>query len=87
METPTRVNSMQCVAACTGITIDEWNKYMEGTTKANGAIIRSLIKKHLPDLYENLALDYRNPYEGSARKKTGLLVYVHSSIEYFIEFN
>jgi len=59
---------------------------MDGTTKANGLAIRRLIKKHLPYLYDALALDFFNPYEGSCVKKEGLLVYKHSGIEYFLKY-
>lgn len=72
---------------CENISMNTFNKYMEGTTKANGSLIRKHIKEHLPELYNALCLDFYNPYEENSRKKKGLFVYVHSAIEYFIRFN
>ncbi len=74
-------------ASCSGITIKEHEKLMNGTTKANGSKIRKLIKKHLPDLAEDLGLNFYNPYESQSRKKDGLFIYVHSAIEYFLKLN
>jgi hypothetical protein len=86
MKTPINVNSLELENCCSGIHINEWNKYMKNTTKANGKRIRILIKKHCPLLYESLALDFYNPYEHQSKKKKGILVYVHSGIEYFLRY-
>ena len=86
MKTPKVVKELNLIATCVGITQSKWNELMNGTTKANGSMIRSLIKKHLPNLYNSLCLEYYNPYESSSVKKKGLLVYVHSGIEYFLEY-
>lgn len=86
MQTPKEVSSLTLVATCVGIGQRKFDSFMENTTKASGSQIRSLIKKHLPDLYYELALEYPNPYESNCVKKEGLLVYVHSSIEYFIKY-
>jgi hypothetical protein len=86
METPIDVSEVLSVVNCSQISTLGWDRRMRGTTKANGKRIRRIIKKHLPDLYNGLALDFHNPYEGQCVKKKGLLVYVHSSIEYFIEY-
>jgi len=80
-------SGIELVATCEGITISEWENFMQGAVKANGLKIRRLIKKHLPDLYFNLCLDFRNPYEHQAKRKDGLFIYVHSAIEYFIKIN
>ena len=74
-------------ATCVGINQDKWDEYMAGTKPACGKRIRGIIKKNLPDLYNDLALDFPNPYEGQCVRKKGLLVYVHSAIEYFIVVN
>ena len=87
MQTPNSVNSLQLVATCVGIPMWKWERYMEGTTKANGSKIRKLIKEHLPDLYASLELSFYNPNEYSCVKKKGLLVYVHSMTEYFIKYD
>lgn len=86
MRTPDRVSILTLIATCVGITQTEWDKYMEGTTKADGRKIRAHIKTHLPELAEDLALQFYNPYEYKSVKKDGLLVYVHSGIEYFFTY-
>ena len=86
MKTPKKVRSLKLVNTCVGISQRQWDSYMENTTKASGSQIRSLIKKHLPDLYFELGLEFYNPYESQCVKKEGLLIYVHSSIEYFLEY-
>ena len=87
MKTPTKINNLDLENTCTSVSFGRWEQYMQGTVKANGAQIKSLIKKHLPDLYYDLALEYRNPYENRSVKKEGLLVYVHSGIEYFLRYS
>ena len=86
MRTPARVSELNCIATCVGISFPQWDKLMTNTKKANGAQIRKLIKEHLPELYDDLALEFYNPYENRSVKKEGLLVYVHSGIEYFLTY-
>lgn len=86
MKTPTKVSKAYLVADCSSVNITEWDSFMAGTTKANGRAIRGIIKEHIPSLYYSLGLDFPNPYENQCVKKDGLLVYVHSSIEYFIRY-
>jgi hypothetical protein len=87
MKTPDKVNSLWLENTCAGISLREWEKYMKNTTKANGCTIKRLIKEHLPDLYKEIGLEWYNPYECNCVKKEGLLVYVHSAIEYFLKYN
>lgn len=86
MKTPKRINSLDLIADCTSIGLNKWNALMEGTTKASGETIRKHIRDHAPELYEGLCLDFPNPYESQSVKKKGLLVYVHSGIEYFLKY-
>jgi len=71
---------------CTRITARKWDSLMEGAVKANGRKIRSLIRKFLPDLYENLALNFYNPYEHQCVRTKTHFVYIHSGIEYFLKY-
>lgn len=80
-------NGISYYANCTCITIQQHEKLMANSTKANGKKIRQLIKKNCPDLAEEIALNFYNPYEWQSRKKDGLLIYVHSGIEYFFKIN
>ncbi|MCP4016524.1 MAG: hypothetical protein GY735_10440 [Delftia sp.] len=70
---------------CSSCSIDDFNEYMKGAKKANGSKIRRLIKKHLPGLYNQLCLDFKNPYESQSQKTKTHFIYVHSAIEYFIK--
>jgi hypothetical protein len=72
---------------CTAISINKWNQLMNKSVKANGKKIRALIKKYLPDLYEQLVLDFPNPYEHQCRRTKTHFIYIHSGIEYFLKFN
>lgn len=86
MKTPTKVNEAYLAADCSQLNSTGWERAMSGTTKANGRAIRGIIKKHIPELYSSLGLEFPNPYESQSVKKDGLLVYVHSGIEYFIKY-
>lgn len=70
---------------CTAISLSEWEKLMEGHKRANKRIINSLVKSHLPDLYDSLVLNYPNPY--SYYKTDTHLILTHSAIEYFLKIN
>jgi len=85
MKTPDRVNSLYLDCTCVGIDIERWDQLMERATKANKRTINNLVKRHLPDLYKALGLNYRNPYNYFKTKEH--LVLVHSSIEYFLSYN
>jgi hypothetical protein len=55
---------------------------MNGTKKASYREIHKLIKNLRPDFNW---LTYKNPYKCQYRKKDGLIVVVHSAIEYFFQ--
>jgi hypothetical protein len=82
MKTPTDVSEIYLECTCENIRINKWDKLMEGATRANHKTINRLVKEHLPDLYNSLALEYYNPYN-YFKTKTHLIL-VHSSIEYFL---
>ena len=73
--------SFEC--SCVGIGQREWDKLMRGHKRANKHKVEGLIKKHIPDLFKDLSLEFYNPYD-SYRTKTHL-IYVHSLIEYFLK--
>ena len=85
MKTPTEVDSLELECSCVGIGINKWDELMEGTTRANHKIINRLVKKHLPDLFHSLGLEYYNPY--NYHKTKTHLILVHSSIEYFLRYD
>lgn len=70
---------------CVGIGVKKWESLMEGAIKASGIKIRKMIKEQLPELYEELGLESYNPYESNACRTKTHLIYVWSSIEYFLK--
>ena len=75
---------MYLECTCIGIGIERWNRLMKGNKPLNYEWLRRKVKKHLPDLYDSLGLDYYNPYENQTRVTKTHYILVHSSIEYFI---
>ncbi len=79
------VSKVEYINNCTCISESRWDKQMENSKKANGSIIRKMIKTQIPDLYNELALEFPNPYEHQSVRNDDFLVYVHSAIEYFLK--
>ena len=69
---------------CTQVTIDKWNALMKGSKKASYKRLVSRIKKELPSLYMELALQFPNPYADQCRQTKTHYILVHSAIEFFI---
>lgn len=72
---------------CVGIGILKWESLMEGAVKADGRKIRAMIRKQLPNLFEELCLDFYNPYEPQCVRTNTHLIYISSSIEYFLKLS
>lgn len=85
MKTPSQLRSLTLEYTCVGISQRKWDKLMDGAVRADKQKINRLVKTHLPDLYENLCLDYYNPY--NYYKTSTHLILVHSSIEYFLKMD
>ena len=84
MKTPRLVDGLCLEATCTGIDLAQWHRWMDGATRADHRQIDSLVRRHLPDLYEDLRLDLRNPYHYYKTRRH--LILVHSAIEYFLAY-
>ena len=84
MRTPKEVDGLWLEATCSGINLAQWNRWMAGATRADHWQIDSLVRRHLPDLYEDLRLDLRNPYHYFKTRRH--LILVHSAIEYFLGY-
>lgn len=69
---------------CSQISIEEWERKMKGNRPINYDWLVRRIKKHLPELYEVLCLEYYNPYHDKCRSNKRYYILVHSAIEYFI---
>lgn len=76
---------MRYICCCTDITIEQWNLLMHGARKCSYKKLVRMIKKQLPDLYRELALEFNNPYSDKCRQTKTHYILVHSAIEYFIE--
>lgn len=85
MRTPRQVDDLWLEATCSGIDLAQWNRWMSGATRADHRRIDGLVRKHLPDLYESLSLNLRNPYH-YFKTRTHLIL-VHSAIEYFLAYS
>ncbi len=85
MKTPSQVKEIHLETTCVNCSgYNEWDNLMEGHTRANKTLIDSLVKKHLPELYNDLCLNFHNPYFYYKTEKH--LILVHSSIEYFLSY-
>ena len=84
MRTPAEVDCLWLEATCSGINLAQWDRWMAGATRADKRRIDGLVRKHLPDLYEDLQLDLRNPY--FYHKTQQHLILVHSATEYFLAY-
>lgn len=80
-------NGMYLYSTCASVKDEEYNNFFKGTKTVSGAKIRKLIEKHIPELYNALGLNFRNPFERQSRVKDNLFIYVHSAVDYFIIIN
>jgi hypothetical protein len=70
---------------CCDISADKWDALMRGSKPINYDWLKNKVKKHLPQLYETLLLDYYNPYGWQSRVTKTHYILVSSAIEYFIK--
>ena len=57
MRTPKKLERLELECCCCDIPLDKWERYMEGKTRANHRMINALVHRHLPELWEVLALN------------------------------
>lgn len=69
---------------CSDISKQEWEQKMKGIKPINYKWLVAKIKKHLPQLYEELALQCYNPWENNCGRTSEHYILVHSAIEFFI---
>ena len=75
---------MQLEHICTNITPSKWDALMKGSKPINYNWLKNKVRKHLPELYSALSLDYNNPYGHQSKVTKTHYILVHSAIEYFI---
>ena len=76
---------MYLESTCVGIGIDRWNELMKGARKCSYKKLVRRIKKEIPELYENLCLNFDTPWENQCQQTKTHFILVHSGIEYFIK--
>ena len=69
---------------CTCISAHEWQRLMKGARRASYTRLVARIKRELPKLYQELALNFYNPWENECKQTRTHYILVHSAIEYFI---
>jgi hypothetical protein len=84
MRTPKAVSSLWLENACSGIGLKQWEEQMNGSVRADKRRINALVRRHLPEMYQDLALNLYNPYRYF--KTRSHLILVHSAIEYFLRY-
>ena len=75
---------MYLEATCTSISLPEWERLMYGARKASYKNLLRIIKRDIPDLFHDLALEFPNPYAHQCKQTATHYILVHSAIEYFI---
>lgn len=70
---------------CADLSLNQWKERMKGIKPISYKWLVARIKKHLPQLYEDLLLQYHNPYENKCGVTKEYYILVHSAIEYFIK--
>jgi hypothetical protein len=70
--------------SCNGISVERWNELMNGARRVNYTRLVRKIKQELPTLFQELALDFYNPWENECKQTRTHYILVHSGIEYFI---
>ena len=71
-------------ATCSTVTYEQWKSLMKGAKPLNYEWLKKRVKKHLPSLYNELCLDFGNPYADQCKVTKSHYILVHSGIEYFI---
>lgn len=84
MKTPDNVVGLEYDGCCKDISLKEHKRRMKGAVRANQRKINQLVKRHLPDLYTSLALEFYNPYKYYMTDTH--LILVHSATEYFLKY-
>ena len=69
---------------CADITEQKWNRLMKGARRISYKKLIRSVKKNLPTLFYELALDLANPWSDDCRETETHYILVHSAIEYFI---
>lgn len=75
---------MHLESTCIDMSAEKIQAILERSKPINYKWLISKIRKHLPELYSDLCLDFYNPYENQCRVTKEYYILVHSAIEFFI---
>lgn len=75
---------MYLECTCEQISAGKWEELMKGGKPINYKWLVNKIKRELPYLYNELSLQYYNPWENDCKQTKTHYILVHSAIEYFI---
>ena len=78
----TKVKALELECTCVNTSIVKLERLMRGAVRADKKKINGLVKNLLPELYEDLVLNFYNPYN-YFRTKTHIIL-VWSGIEHFL---
>ena len=68
---------------CVGITLDEFDRLMKGRKRYPYGKMLKAIKKTYPELYDDMGLQFPNPWSKDTYITPTHLIMTHSGIEYF----
>lgn len=80
----TKFENMYLYATCANIQLSEWNALMKKAKKFSYKKLCKLIQEEIPELYNDLALQFPNPYDYKTMQTETHYILVHSAVEYFI---
>ena len=69
---------------CTQVSLSEWERLTKGARKCSYKKLVKLIKENIPELYDNLVLNFPNPFANYCKQTKTHYILNHSGIEYFI---
>jgi hypothetical protein len=68
---------------CSNMDIHGWEELMKVARRTSYKKLVKLIKEQCPAMYENLALEFPNPWADDCKRTNTHFILVHSAIEYF----
>ena len=71
---------------CAEVSQEQRTRYMHATKSYSYSRAISLIKKHIPELYDSLGLMYYNPWHKETYITKNHLIITWSAIEFFIPY-
>ena len=75
---------MYLECSCVDTPVSKIRSLMKGARKCSYKRLIAKIKREIPTLYKELALDFPNPWDEECKQTNTHYILVHSAIEYFI---